>query len=74
MVEDGGAADEGEGQAVEGAPEVGGVAYVVHIALGHIPAVKQVERGEDVAGDGDGNQVDVDTHLWFEQYGGEQDG
>ena len=66
--------DEGEGKAVEGAPEVSGVAYVVHIALGHIPAVKQVERGEDVAGDGDGNQVDVDAHLGLEQDGGEQDG
>ncbi len=42
VVEDGGAADEGEGKAVEGAPEVGGVAYVVHIALGHIPAIKEV--------------------------------
>ena len=74
MVEDGGTADEGEGKAVEGAPEVGGVAYVVHIALGHIPAVKQIERGEDVAGDGDGNQVNVYAHLGLEQDGGEQDG
>ena len=74
MVKDGGAEDEGEGQAVEGAPEVGGVAYVVHIALGHIPAIKKVERGEDIAGDRDGNQVDVDAHLGFEEDRGEQDG
>jgi len=37
-------------EAIDGAPEMGSVADVVGIALGHIPAIEQVERREDVAG------------------------
>jgi len=61
-------------EAIDGAPEMGSVADVVGIALGHIPAIEQVERREDVAGHGDGNQVDVDAHLGLEKDAGKKDG
>ena len=40
--EDGGAAGEGEEEAVDCAPEVGGVADVIDVLLGHVPAIEQV--------------------------------
>ena len=74
MLEDVGAAGQRKEEAVDGAPEVGGVADVVHVALGHIPAVKEVKRCEDVARNRDGNEVDVDTHFRLKENRGEKDG
>ena len=50
------------------------MADVVHVPPGHIPAVQQVQRREDIAGNRDGNQVDVDAHLRLEEDRCEQDG
>ena len=66
--------DEGEEEAVDGTPEVGGVSDVVGAAPGHVPAVEQVERREDVARYGDGNQVDINAHGGLEEDAGEEDG
>lgn len=74
MREDGGSAQEREEQSVYGAPEVGGMADVIHIAAGHVPAVQQVKRGENIAGNRNWNQEDVDAHLRLEENGREQDG
>ena len=65
MEEDGGAAGEGEEEAVDGAPEVGGVADVVDVAFSHVPAVEQVQRRKDVARNGQWNHEDVDSHHGF---------
>ena len=66
--------EEREDEAVDGTPEVGGVADVVGAAAGHVPAVEQVERSEDVSRHGDGNQVDIDSHGRLEEDAGEEDG
>ena len=74
MLEDVGTADQREEEAVDGAPEVGSVADVVHVAFGHVPAVQKVQRRKDVARNRDRDQVDVDAHLRLEENGRKQDG
>ena len=74
MIKDVGAADQRKDQTVDCAPKMCGVADVIHIPFRHIPAVQQVQRCEYVDRNGDRNQVDVDSHLRFEQDGGEKDG
>ena len=74
MVEDIRPADEWEQEPIDGAPKVGRMSDVVHVPFRHIPAVKEVKRRKDIAGERDGYQVDVDTHLRFKQDGREQDG
>ena len=74
MREDVGTADEGEDKAVDRAPEVGRMTDIVDVAPGHIPAVEQVERGEDVARDRYGDEKDVYAHPGFEEDRCEQDG
>ena len=74
MVEDVRPADKREQQPIYGAPEVGCMSNVVHVPFRHVPAVQEVQRCKDIAGDRDGNQIDVDPHLGFEQDGCEQDG
>ena len=68
------AADQREEEAVDGSPEVGGVADVVHVAPGHVPAVQQIQRREDITRYRIGNQVDVDAHLGLKQDAGKEDG
>ena len=74
VLEDVGAEDEREYQSVHGPPEVGCVAYVVHVPLGHVPAVEEVQRREYVAWNRDRDQIDVYSHLRLEEDGGEKDG
>ena len=74
ITEDSRVAGDGEEEAIDGAPEVRRVADVVGASTRHVPAVKQVERREDVGGYGDGDQIDEDAHLRIEQDGGEEDG
>ena len=62
-MEDVGTKGQRKEETINGAPEVGGVADIIGIALGHIPAVEQVKRCEDVTGNRDGNQVDVNTRV-----------
>ena len=59
--------EEREQQAVDSAPEMGGVADVIGVPFGHIPAVKEVQRCKDVAWNRNGNQVDVDAHFGLEK-------
>ncbi len=49
MCEDEWIEDQREHQSIDRAPEMGGVADVVHVALGRPPAIQQIERREDVA-------------------------
>ena len=74
VVEEGGAAEEREKEAVDSAPEVGGVANVVGAATGHVNAVEQVKRREDVTGDRNRDHEEVDAHLRREQNGRKKDG
>ena len=74
MPEDFRTQDEREHQAIDGAPEVGGVADVIGVAPGHVPAVEQIQGCKNVSGHRDGDQVDVDTHPWLEKDAGEKDG
>ena len=67
MTQDRWLAKQRENEAIDRTPEVGGVADVVHIPLGHVPAIEQVQRSEDIARNRDGNHEDVDTHLRFEK-------
>ena len=66
--------DDRKQEPVDGSPEMGGMADVVQVAPGHVPAVEQIERREDVAGDRNGNQVDVNAHLRLEEDRCEKDG
>mgnify|MGYP006873067899 CR=1 FL=1 len=74
MCEDGRIAHQREHQSIDRAPEVGGMADVVHVALGRPPAIQQVQRCKDVSGYRDGYQVDVDSHLRLEQDAGKKNG
>ena len=74
MVEDVRPADKREQEPIDGAPEVGRMSNVVHVPFRHVPAVQEVQRRKDIAGDRDGNQIDVNPHLRLEQDGSEQDG
>ena len=59
MVEQGRLAEQREGQAVDRSPEVRRVADVVEIPPGHVPAVQQIQRGENIAGDGNRDEIEV---------------
>jgi len=74
VLEDFRLAGEGKEEAVHGTPEVRRVADVVGIAPRHVPAIDQIQRRKDIGRYGNGNQVDVDSHLRIEQDGGEEDG
>ena len=63
-----------EYQAIDCSPEMGGMADVVHIPFRHVPTVQEVQRCEYVTGHGDRDQVDIYSHLRFEQDGGKEDG
>ena len=63
MIENGGFAEEGKDEAIDGSPEVSGVANVVRTALSHIPAVQKVQRGEDIPRNRNGNHENVYAHL-----------
>ena len=73
MAEDRRLAEKREYQAVDCTPEMGGVADVVHVPPGHVPAVKQVQGSEDIPRDGDGYHEYVDSHLRLEEDGCEKD-
>lgn len=61
-------ADDWEDEAVDGTPEVGGVAYVISVSLGHPLAVNKVERCKDVARNWDGYEVDVNAYPWVKEH------
>lgn len=65
-------ADDWEDEAVNCSPEVGGVAYVVSVSSGHPLAVNEVERCKDVAGNRDGDEVDVNAYSWVKKHGGKE--
>ena len=72
--EDGRFAQQRKDQTVNRAPEVGSMADVVHVPPGHVPAVQQVQRSEDVPGYRNRDHEDVETHLRLEKDRGEKDG
>ena len=74
MLEDARAADQREEEAIDRAPEVGGMADVVHVALSHVPAVQKIQRCEDIPRDRNGNKVDIDAHLGLKEDGRKEDG
>ena len=60
MLKDVGAADQREEEAVDGAPEVGGVADVVLVALGHVPKARNHKIFKAIAA-----QASASARAWW---------
>ena len=56
-----------EHQPIDGTPEVGGVADVVDVPPGHVPAVQEVQGSEDEPRYRYGDHKNVDAHLGVEK-------